>query len=772
MDHLRQQLWPMVYGLMASLVSLYSEAAEEGVVDLATYDQKVWPFLETHCTRCHGETKTKGGLNLEELPEEFIAGSRDARLWQEVMDRLNLGEMPPEEVNKRPPQPEVDEVNNWILTELRRAITNSRDGAGHVVLRRLNREEYNYTVQDLLSLDAAPADLFPADDTAHGFDNIGRALTMSPLLMEKYINAAGELLDQAIVTGEQPKAILRHVEIEDLSRHFTRQKTLRTFHGGFMVRSHDFLLMTKAKTWLPMIDSYKFKQNGIYIFRVKASAVSGGDYPPRMELDFDGTKIWEGDVSTEPKVYEVRVPVKVSNSGGRRVFKIAYSNFNHQHTMPLALDYMEIEGPVYDQWPPEPHQRIFFRGTDAEQTSEYAGEVIKRFATRAFRRPLKDEEIENLMKLYSVEKDAGGSFEIAIKTALASVLCSPDFLFLVEPNSQSQRKLNSFELAARLSYFLWRSMPDKQLFAAAERGADLEAQIDRMLDDPKSQRFVKTFVGQWLQTRLVGSFPPDEQLYPHYDYHLETSMIRETESFFAEILRHDLSVLNFIDSEFTMLNERLARHYGIAGVKGDHMQRVSLPASANRGGVMTHASMLTGLSDGTDSKPIKRGVWILENLLGDPPPPPPPNAGEVEPNKKGEPALSLRERMKHHRQNPACASCHKKIDPLGFSLENFDAVGAWRTHERDIDQPIDASGKLPNGAAFSGPDEFKKILLREKDAFCRCLTEKMLTFALGRGLEVTDRELVEKLTQNLQKNGYRMSELIKDIVRSDAFQSK
>ncbi len=751
--------------------------------DEKTFQRIVWPFLDAHCTKCHSEARAKGGLNLEELQPEFVAGSRDAQTWQEVMDRLNLGEMPPED-EPRPRQEEADAVNAWILTELRRAVANSRDGAGRVVMRRMNREEYNYTVHDLLGLSGNPADLFPADNTAHGFDNIGTALTMSPLLVEKYLNAAQKLLDRAIVTGPRPKPALRRVEIEDLSRHFTRQKTRRTFHGGFMVRGTDFLLMTRSKIWLPQIDTFRFATEGEYAFRVRAGAVEGGSYPPRMVMEFDGAKIWEGDVTASdqsPKVYEARIPVGRSTSGGRRVFRVANSNFDVQHTMPLALDSMEIEGPLYDDWPPESHRRIFFKSPDAERNPAYAREIISRFAAKAFRRPILDREIDRLMGLFSAEIARESSFEEAVKVALSAVLCAPDFLFLLEPGTgggdSEPRRLNAYELATRLSYFLWRSMPDGELIARAADGSlteaeMLETQIRRMLADAKSGRFVKSFAGQWLQTRLVGSFPPDAKLYPEYDYHLETSMVRETEAFFAEILRHDLSALNFIDSDFAMLNERMARHYGIRGVKGDDFRRVSLPANSRRGGVMTHASILAGLSDGTRTKPIKRGVWILENLLGDPPPPPPPNAGEIEPNKKGQAVLSLRQRMVEHRQNSACASCHRKIDPLGFSLQNYDAIGAWRTHETGVEEPIDASGKLPDGTEFQTPEEFKRLLMEQKDAFCRCLTEKLLTFALGRGLEITDRELLDQLSRGMSENGYRLADSIVGIAKSDAFQTK
>ena len=746
------------------------------------YQKNIQPFLKKHCIRCHGETKSEAGLKLDVLPRDFLAGSRDARAWREVLDRLNLGEMPPED-EPQPEQTEHEATTRWILKELKRAVATSKDGAGQIVLRRLNREEYNNTIQDLLGFNARPADLFPADGTAHGFDNIGRALMMSPLLMEKYMFAARKLLDRAIVTGEQPKVVKRRVEVENLSRYFTRQKTRRTFHSGFMVRQSDFLLMTRGTTFLPTVDSFRFSPDEEYAFRVRASAIEGGSYPPRMVIMFDGIKIWEGDVEASelaPKVYEVRVPVESSSTGGRRVVKVAYPNFDVNHTMPLALDYIEIEGPIYDQWPPESHRRIFFKGPEAEKNFAYAREIVSRFATRAYRRPLHEEEVDNLMILYRAERDQGSSFEESIKVALTVVLCAHDFLFLVEPKSTTNSKLrplSDFELASRLSYFLWNSMPDKELFGHAQTGrlsdeSVLESQVRRMLKDPKSARFVKSFVGQWLQTRLVGSFPPDKMLFPNYDYHLETSMIRETESFFAEIMRNDLSALNFIDSDFSMLNERLARHYGIAGVKGDHFRKVRLPADSQRGGIVTHASILTGLSDGTRTKPIKRGVWILENLLGDPPPPPPPNAGEIEPNKKGNEALSLRQRMEQHRQNPACASCHRKIDPLGFSLQNYDAVGAWRTHETGVEQVIDASGELPDGTRFSSPVEFKNILMKQKDSFCRCLTEKLFVYALSRGLEITDRDLVERISRDMSKNDYRITNLIIGIVNSDAFQSK
>ena len=747
-----------------------------------TYRRVVQPFLTKHCAKCHAEQTSEAGLRVDRLSPEFVAGSRDARAWEEIRDRMNLGEMPPEE-EQRPAQPDVDTVNEWILTELRRAIAKSKDGAGQVVMRRLNRDEYNNTVQDLLGVNLRPGNVFPADNTAHGFDNIGRALTMSPLLMEKYMAAAQTLLNRVIVTGERPKSVLRHVEVEDLSRFFTRQKTLRTFNSGFMVRREDMLLLTRSKVFLPRIDSYRFGAAGDYAFRVRAAAAEGGDHPPRMVMEFDGSIIWEGDITApdgQPEVIEVRIPVAPSTSGGRRVFQVAYSNFDMEHTMPLVLDFMEIEGPIHDEWPPPSHHRIFFKGPDAELTDDYAGEVVERFATRAFRRPVLQSEVDGLMALFHEEHNAGAGFEDAIKVALTAVLCSHDFLFLVEPtrgNEAPARALTDYELAARLSYFLWNSLPDDGLFAAAQAGelhddAVLEAQVRRMLRDQRSQRFVRSFVGQWLQTRLVGSFPPDQKLFPQYDAHLEMSMVRETDAFFAEILHNNLSILNFIDSDFAMLNERLARHYGIDGVRGDELRRVSLTPDAHRGGVMTHASILTGLSDGTRTKPIKRGTWVLENLLGDPPPPPPPNAGEIEPNQKGSEALSLRERMVQHRDNPACASCHRKIDPLGFSLQNYDAVGAWRTHESGVTEPIDASGLLPNGQSFNGPDAFKALMLERKDDFCRCLTEKMLTYALGRGLEITDRELVESVSATTARNGYRMIGMILSIVKSDAFQSK
>ena len=740
------------------------------------FEEKVWPFLDQHCTKCHSDAKAKGGLNLEQMDGEFIAGSREARHWQEVMDRMNLGEMPPEK-EKGPDQKQANKVVAWILASLKTAIAESKEGAGRVVMRRLNKNEYNYTVQDLLGLKDQPADLFPADNTAHGFDNIGRALTMSPLLMEKYMVAGEKLLDRAIVTGERPKSVKVRQETENQYYRFTRQKSLRPYNG-LMVRENDILLMSLQKYWLPSIDAYKFRRDGIYAFRVRAHSFEGGKYPPRMEMDFEGTKIWEGDVLPEARVIEVRVPVEVSDSSPRRVFKVAHSNHRTKQTMPIALDWLEIEGPIYDEWPPESHKRIFFKGDEAKEDESYAREIVKRFATKAFRRHLEEQEVEHFMKLFLEEQSSGSSFVESIKATLGAFLCSHDFLFLAEPDSAKARPLNAFELASRLSFFLWSSMPDEELFACAEDGSleqakVLEVQVRRMIADPKSQRFVKNFVGQWLQTRLVGSFPPDKKLFPDYEYHLERSMIQETESFFSEVLHQDLSALNFLDSDFTMLNQRLARHYGIEGVHGDDFRRVKLPADSPRGGVMTHASMLSGLSDGTRAKPIKRGVWVLENLLGSSVPPPPPNAGEIEPNKKGEKVHSLRERMAQHREkSSSCYSCHKKIDPLGFSLQNFDAVGAWRTHEPGVGEPIDASGEFADGTKYSNLDEFKKLLLARQDDFRRGLTEKLLTYALGRGLEVTDRKLVADLAAKMKADGDKLAGLITQIAQSQAFQTK
>jgi hypothetical protein len=426
---------------------------------------------------------------------------------------------------------------------------------------------------------------------------------------------------------------------------------------------------------------------------------------------------------------------------------------------------------------PETRSRIFIaQPQGGANHEECARKILENFARRAYRRPVSGEEVNRLLIFVRLAEAQGDSWEKGIEMALQAILASPHFLFRVERDPRSKfggnHRISDFELATRLSYFLWSSLPDEELFAQAQKGTlrqDVEGQVRRMLKHPRSRALVDNFATQWLQTRNLRNAAPDPAQFPDFDESLRSAMQRETELFFESIMRDDRSVLDFIDANYTYLNERLARHYGISGVTGEHFRRVTLPPGA-RGGVLTQASILTVTSNPTRTSPVKRGKWILENILGTPPPPPPPDAGELSEDKKIVLSGSLRKRMEQHRANPNCATCHQRMDPLGFGFENFDAIGKWR--ERDGQFPIDPSGVLPGGRSFQGPSELRAILKSQRELFCRCLTEKTLTFALGRGLEAYDKCALDQISGALAKDQYRFSRLVVEIARSDPFQMR
>jgi hypothetical protein len=444
----------------------------------------------------------------------------------------------------------------------------------------------------------------------------------------------------------------------------------------------------------------------------------------------------------------------------------------------LHVDSMVVRGPVPigPGERPQSHRRILFQdpGRGDEGRIEAARAAIERFATRAFRRPVTRDEVEGILGIFRLAHDRGESFERAVQVALTSVLVSPRFLYLVEPEEDAEdRPLDGYELASRLSYFLWSSMPDDELFAEAEAGtlrSNLRRQVDRMIADPKSDAFVSNFVGQWLQLRRLDGLARDESLYPGFDEDLRDAMRTETEQFFAEILRNDRSVMELLDSNFTFVNETLARHYGIEGISGNEFRRVSLEGRP-RGGVLTQASVLTLTSNPNRTSPVKRGQWILQQILGTPPPPPPPDVPELEEEGEAAHVASLRERLELHRANPECASCHSQMDPLGFALENFDAIGRWR--DADGDFPIDASGELSGGITFDDAEDLKRILVESSaKKFSRTLIEQLMTYALGRGLEPDDYPTVEAIRERLGSEDDRIRSILHGIVESEAFRHR
>ena len=535
---------------------------------------------------------------------------------------------------------------------------------------------------------------------------------------------------------------------------------------------------------------HDFEAEGEYRIRVVAFAHQAGPDPARLGFKLDGETIDVADVpatEADPGTFEARARV----GKGKRTVSLSFLNdyYNTDHPdealrgdRNLVLDRVEVVGPVesYYHALPESHRRIVVEPALSGTYEEVARASLRRLANRAYRRPSTPEEVEGLMGLFRMVRRDGGSFEEAMRVAVQAILVSPNFLFRVEYGSAPDpglagdiRPLTDWELASRLSYFLWSSMPDEALFRAAFEGRlqdpeELARQARRMLQDPRASRFIERFAGQWLQIQNLDTANPDPGRFPDFDDELRLAMRRETELFFGAIVREDRSILDLLDADYTFLNGRLAAHYGIPGVEGPEFRRVDLSGDPRRGGVLTQASILTITSNPTRTSPVKRGKYILDQILGAPIPPPPPDVPELEegPELTG----TLRERMEQHSTNPSCASCHKRMDPLGFGFENFDAVGRWR--DTDGEAPIDASGTLPGGESFAGPGDLKALLRARSDDFARTLAENLMTYALGRGLEYYDQCAVDRILADLDGHEYRFGRLVADIVSSDAFRKR
>jgi hypothetical protein len=744
-------------------------AAGKGAAAARTlsFEKDITPLFSQYCFGCHGEKK-KGGLDLR-VYTTAAAAIKDRAVFEKVLKNVSTHEMPPP--NK--PQPSLDErerITRWITAEVLKCDCDHPD-PGRVTLRRLNKTEYNNTIRDLVGVDFQPADDFPDDDVGYGFDNIGDVLSLPPILLEKYLAAAEKILDRAIVTPDARQARGKRWPAEELEG---------TAPGGPLGGGARIL----GREGDIHVD-YAFDRAGEYLLRARAWGQHAGNEPPRMTFSLGGKELKTFDVTAvenSPQLFEFKVNV----APGKQRFAAAYINNFRDPQNPdpnrrdrnLIIEWLEIVPPADATPPPLPasHQRIFCCQPAPTNKVDCARQILATFARRAYRRPVSDDEVGRLLTLFALAQQGGESFEGAVKVALQAVLVSPHFLFRGElqpepDNPRAIHPVNEFALASRLSYFLWSTMPDDELFALAARGAlrqNLDAQVRRLLKDPRSAALVENFAGQWLQTRNVMQMTPDRKQFPAYDDALRAAMMKETDLFFEHVLREDRSVLEFLDASYTFVNERLARHYGLAGVTGDQFQRVSLKGTP-RGGVLTHASVLTITSNPTRTSPVKRGKWVLENILGAPPPPPPPDVPEL---KEGGPLTgTLRQRMEQHRENALCASCHARMDPLGFGFENFDAIGAWR--DKDGEFPVDPSGQLVTGEHFKGPAELRAILLkRKKDDFVRCLAEKMLTYALGRGLEYYDTCAVDQVARHLAKNNYKFSALVLGIVKSAPFQMR
>ena len=817
--------------------------------DAAGYAKTVAPFFAAHCNKCHTGAKPKGDFDTAagKLPNDFLDPAAKGQ-WKEIVNVLNAHSMPPKK-EKQPSATDVTAVVDWITAQAVRAELARRDTA--VVLRRLNRAEYKNTVRDLLGIDFDVSG-FPADPAAGGFDNNGGALTLSPLHLEMYLNAARQILDRALVEGEQPKAIKWRFnpKVGDADRTRLRldPKNNPIVNGGNNKADGEWVVI-HHDSWDKHVGARDFRVpvTGNYVVRVKAAgrvpdraavvksaaAILANRRDEQTEKNSKGKKYHDDAYARDlehfrtDRMYDYGPPrVKLIQQLGpqprtvaefdapgtpdkpvvheftlRFTTESAGLSFEYAYSLPrvlenywmqgrdtfarpeLMIDWFEIEGPVIDAWPPKSHSSILFESPLAKTDErKYAEAVLATFMRKAYRRPVTPAEVADKLTLFDAAKADGATLVQAIKRPLAAVLVSPNFLFLAEPTTDG-RTLTAHEIAARLSYLSWSSTPDAALIAAADKlttPAERGKQFDRMLLDPKADAFVLNFAGQWLNLRDVGANPPSMDLYPKYDRHLETSIVKESEAFFREMLHSDRDLANFIQSDFVTVNERLARFYGIPGVKGDHFRVVKVPPGVARGGIVTQASVLTTTSNGTRTSPVKRGTWVLKTLLGTDPGLPLANVGEIAPKVPGIDKATVRKRLEIHRSLDQCARCHNQIDPLGFALENFNAAGEWREQEgfgykgrvgKD-DPKIDASSEMPDGTKIVGVAGLQAAMLKQEDLFLKCLAGKLLTYALGRELGLADQPTVRAVVTATKKNGRTLKALLRAIVMSDAFGTK
>lgn len=839
----------------------------------ADFHKTVEPLLSRYCYDCHGDGMSKGQVAFDDLgTDQEIVSSHD--LWFKVLKNVRAGLMPKDD-GPRPTPAEIAQLEQWIKYEAF-GIDPAQPDPGRVTVRRLNRVEYHNTIRDLMGIDFNSEVEFPPDDTGHGFDNLGEVLTVSPLLLEKYLQAAEEIVDQAV-----PRVAKVPAKLIALTRDFRREPRTdgkavgeRTAEKGVESGAAKGAAKSaekkagdganrggspdlNARRGGQLVHTFELKHDGTYKFAFEANVKSTFDFDTgraTLVVSIDGKEeerreiVWGGKtVKFEkerafnagphrvlvdlqplppldaPKVESEKIaavtatppapatgakealppavaaagdkPAFVPAAGARRRFEAPVARSVDLHVVSA-----QFTGPMEEKHlvAPENYTRFFTREivpASVAQRDAYAGEILRAFATRAFRRPVDDAKVAQLVKIaHSVYAAPGAKFEDGIARAMMGVLASPRFLFRVEepaPADATKRfaRIDEYALASRLSYFLWSSMPDAELFRLAGRGELRKAQaaqVARMLKDPKAQAFVRNFPGQWLQARDIETVPINARAVlgigergsnlankADLDSAMRKAMRSETEMVFDYVLREDRSVLEFIDADYTFLNAKLATHYGLPAVEGDNLRRVTLPANSPRGGFLTEGTTLAVTSNPTRTSPVKRGLFVLENFLGTPPPPPPPDIPALEESAKGADGkeLPLREALAAHRSKALCASCHARMDPLGFALENFNAMGMWR--ETDAKQPINPSGQLVTGEPFKDIRDLKRIITHERRLdYYRCLTEKMLTYALGRGLEYYDVQTVDQIVDRLEKDQGRFSTLLTGIIESAPFQKE
>lgn len=769
----------------------------------ASTKEETYAFLNRHCLECHGPQNPKGMFRVDKLSADFD-DQPEGEKWQAVLKRVRASEMPPKE-KPRPPEKDIAALAAWISARLEAVGPDPRATQGRAVLRRLNRVEYTKTVCDLLGIDVDLRPMLALDGSMDGFDNVGAALHLSSFALERYLEAADAALDIAISNKPAPPQMKQRYSLKD-------QHAVKTYGNEFyrVLDDGTVVLFISTHDTTVMLSQFDPRHRGYYRFRISASGFQSSGKPVTFAVHSPAVGLVDYfDVPADkPAVIEF-TSRQEPNRGG---IEIAPYGLGKEVTQTpgkaaeykgpgLAVHWVEVEGPLYDTWPPASHQRIF-RDLGQVATGQYrdrlevvsqdpladAERILRAFARRAFRCTVTDDDLKPMLSLVQVRLAEKDTFEQAVRVGLTGILTSPRFLFLDEKPG----KLEDFALASRLSYFFWSTMPDDELLTLAEhkklsQPEVLRQQVERLLKDPKSAAFATNFCGQWLNLRDIEATIPHSGLYPEFDKMLQASMVKEAELFFTELMKGDLSLLNFAASDFSMLNGRLAQLYGIPGVEGLwEFRKTSLPADSHRGGALTMAAVLKVTADGTNTSPVKRGAWVLERIVGTPPPRPPADVPPLEPDTRG--AKTLRERLAKHRSNVACAACHAKIDPPGFALESFDAIGGWREYYRlnnwvagakelkgkhYLQGPdVDATGETADGKPFRNIDDFKQWLLRDKDQLARALTERLVTYATGSVPDAADNPEIEAIVAKIRDKNYGLRTLVHEIVQSKMFQNK
>ncbi len=789
-------------------------------------EESIQPFLSSYCLHCHGANVQKADRRFDQLQFEAV-GLPDAEHFQEIVDQLNLGTMPPEG-ETRPPAEEVKRIVYILTNTLKKFRENSNAGSGEVVLRRLNRIEYRNTIRDLFALEMSdfdPTVTFPPDKATDGFDNVGEGLVTSDYLLQNYLDAARQIARKVIQPGPQPQKIYFNLagSVEQGSQlPATDQGTNK---DGRMDSGRLFVKF-RQPIGLDEVNRSGVPADGEYAIRISALAVRRNSRYKDEDLRYDSSEPMRLSISIQSRelgpttqriVAEYDIPddepVQIEHriwlekgftfavhwangpdGSFKRIMRKVLPKYNPDALMlarnppemylgsgpELHVKTLSIEGPFYKAWPPIGFAR-YFPHPPEEPDIAYLEESLVRLASQAFRRPVKRAEVETYLRLAREHLVRHDNFWDAARYGVQALLTSPQFLYLVETETPDESAvmgdmpLSNHELANRLSYFLWSSMPDYELRKAADEGEltkplVLQRHVERMLNDDKTVSFIHNFTGQWLDLRKLGTMPPDpESNKIYYSDNLEEAMRQETRLFFAHIMQQNRSVLEFIDADYTFANSALARHYGIQMETGLGFQKIVIPGDANRGGVLGQGSILTATSNGVETLPVSRGMWVLENLLGIHPNPPPPDIEPIEPDTRG--VTSIREKMEKHRSTATCYECHRKIDPFGLALENYDHLGVWRdSYNKAL--PIDSAVELPDGSRLTGPTGIKQFILARPEQFTRCLTEKLLVYALGRRLSFNDRDDVEHIVHQVSQQQYGLRTLIHQIVSSKVFHSK